>query len=196
AVLRAGDTGSVSLTVFSSARVSSIECMLHLDETRLTNIAIEALVPELATDLRQTSNSSYNLSFTAASGRALQGTAPLARLRFATLPGQTSAFVPLRIRSLACTRADSGLTPTPLSDDGRVVIIGEHPLLHALLGGAGQRDLMLYGRPGAIYTIESSTDVTRADAWAPWRQVTLTNLFDRVSLSNSQPGTLFLRARE
>src|SRR5262249_49506197 len=131
-VLNAGESNSVPIDLFSSTELLNLQCVLHFAGERLTNLAIEELTPEVAgISLQPADASSASLAITAAPGHTLLGAQHLARLHFTTLAGQSSAITSLSLSSVSGTKATDGLTPTHLANNGRIIIVGDQPLLEA-----------------------------------------------------------------
>jgi hypothetical protein len=196
-VLNAGENNSVPIDVFSSASLLSLQFDLHFPADRLTNVTFEALAPELANlSVQIVDSNTAALTFTATAGNTLQSTQQLARLHFETLVGQPSAFAPLNISSVACARATDGLTPTMLVNDGRIVIVGAQAMLEAVLSGAGQRQLVLYSKPGVTNIIQSRTSLATSAVWANRNSYTVTNLVRTVPAPSPTAPLIFYRLRQ
>jgi hypothetical protein len=126
------------------------------------------------------------------------------------MPVHASTIVPLQVRFLSGVRApntgggsggsggDGGLAPTPLVNDGRVIVLGEQPLLEARTLSANQREVAVYGLPGRTYTLESSTHPKQADAWQTWRNVTLSEQGDWKTVTSDGSGLpeIFYRTKQ
>lgn len=196
AVLRSGDTSSVPLEVNATAGLTALQFALRFTDGRLTNLTLEPLAPQLTAFMLQTTGpGSALLSFAASGVPSLQGSQTLARLHFFAPPGARSAFIPVLVTDPAYTRAATGLAPSALLNDGRVTVVEAEPLVEALLGTNNTRELTLYGKVGVAYTIETSANVT-PPAWVSWTEVTLTNLYQPLTLTNPPTPSLFFRARE
>ena len=59
------------------------------------------------------------------------------------------------------------------ASSGRIVFLGNEPLLEAVLLPGKQRVLNLYGKPGAAYALETSSDPGDPSSWLVWRRVPL-----------------------
>src|SRR5262249_37105312 len=95
-VVNAGETNSVPIDLFSTAELLDWQCVVQFVGERLTDVALEELTPDLASmSLQMSGANTAALSFTAMPGHTMQGTQQLARLRFTTVAGQTSTFMPL-----------------------------------------------------------------------------------------------------
>jgi hypothetical protein len=101
---------------------------------------------------------------TALPGGTLPIGAPLASLAFDTLPDASSAFVHLRPQELVAATTASEVLTNGLVRPGRIVVIGQEPLLEPL--NLPPRELVLWAAPGFGYR----TDFTPAldAAWQPW----------------------------
>jgi Bacterial Ig domain/Calcineurin-like phosphoesterase/Immunoglobulin domain/Fibronectin type III domain len=197
AVLQTGEEGTVALQVFSSAGLTQLQFALHYPEGLLNDLTVEALAPLLtALSLQTTGPGSAVLTCGASPNQPLQGPQTLARLRFTVAAGQPSAFAALEVSDLNCTRATEGLLPSALLNPGRLTVVGDQPLLEIRPGTAGGTDLVLYGKNGVLYNLESSPHLGEAAAWTLWRQVTLTSLPHVEALPNPMEAGTFYRARE
>jgi hypothetical protein len=200
-VMLANTNGAVPLDFYSSAELESLECVLQLPAERFSNLSIEELAPALAgTTLVMTGPGTATVTFTALPGNTLQGTQQLARLHFFANDGQTSAFVPLVVSSVQSTRADEGLAPTHLANDGRITVIGTQPLLENRFSTNGQREVVVYGRPGVNYPVQYATNLANGGTWFPRGTASMgTNLVRVVPVGNTVPPisvrAVFYRAR-
>lgn len=101
----------------------------------------------------------------------------------------------LQIPDTVGTQPDGTLARNFAPQSGRVVVVGEEPLLEAYIGTSGRPALVLYGQIGTNYVIEANADLGNTNGWQPVWQGTLTDLF---LLIEPAPGTgqvLFYRAR-
>ena len=193
-MLLTGTNGTVPIDFFTSANLSELECVLPLPANRLSNLSVEPLAPERAAValLMQDANTAL-LTFTVTNGNSLQGTQKLARLNFQTAVAQNSAFVPLQFSSVDATAVAEGVDPTILVNDGRLTILGTQSLIEALRTSAG-RELVLYGRPGALLTIQSRFGMT--GAWANRTSFTMTNMSRVVAAPSAAAPIIYFRLRQ
>jgi hypothetical protein len=195
AVVDVGQSTNVLLDCAATAPLTNLALTVLLPTDRLTNFALENLVSSFANAALDTTQAGkVSITFGALPGQTIAGTQHLARLHFTTPAGQSSSFNALQLTNIIAQRAQPGLAPTILKNDGRVVIVNGQPLLEAATSGAA-RTLTLYGRPGATYVIESS-----ASPFGPWQfstSVTLSNLYSTADASaSSGASAIFFRARE
>jgi hypothetical protein len=81
-----------------------------------------------------------------------------------------------------------GAAPTLITIDGRVAILGTQPLLESRISG-GQRQLVIYGKVGTNYTVQSRTSLAPPATWANRSTVAMTNNV-RVIAAPAGPGSL------
>jgi len=174
-LMNAGESNTIPLDLFSSAPLQNLQLRLSLNREHLKNLTIEPMLPEaITTAVDQSNPNLLSFNFTAEDGISLQGTQQLARLHFNTTTDQLSAIVPLSIESLTYSLATNGPEPTVILNEGRVVVLGNRPLLEARME-AGQRQLVLYGRSGSNYTIQSRFNLLPGNVWANRSTITMTN---------------------
>jgi hypothetical protein len=197
-ITRAGQTTNVPINVVCSAPLSNLTFAISLPSDRLTTLSLQNLVPAIANATLDASTPNVALlTFTALPGQSLSGTQQLARLNFTAAPGQTSTFIPLELGNVSGQRAQPGLAPTLLLNNGRVVMVDGQPLLEAARSYLdGARWLTIYGRSGSNYMIETSTNPANPAAWQSWRVVGVTNLVGTTTADAGTNGAIiFYRAR-
>ena len=137
----------------------------------------------------------YLLRFATCTNQFLMGTQHLAWLHFTAVCTQSSAFVNLEIPETVGTQPDGTPARNFAPVAGRVVIIGEEPLLEAVMGTNRQPELILYGQVGTTNVVEANPNLDNASGWQPRCQVTLTNLFQTFACEGVTNRTMFYRAR-
>jgi hypothetical protein len=195
-LMNAGESNTIPIDLFTSVALQNLQLRLSLKREHLKNLSIESMVPQaIETAVDQSSPDVLSFNFTASEGAFLQGTQQLARLHFNTTSDQISAIVPLTIESLTYTRMETGPDPTVILNDGRVVILGNRPLLEARLNG-GQRQLVLYGRVGSNYTIQSRLNLAPGNAWANRSTLTMTNSVRVVPAPSQTAPVIYFQLRQ
>jgi hypothetical protein len=86
---------------------------------------------------------------------------------------QHSAFVPVVIGPSIGTASDGTLVTNYVTQAGRVVVVGQDPLLEAGMDTNGQAQLTIYSLPGSTNLLLSTTNLV---AWVIKQQVISTNL--------------------
>jgi hypothetical protein len=166
-VLLAGQSGHVPVWLISTVPLTNLSMTLVAPADRLGGYSLQTLVPQICTNtITPLSNDLHRLNFVACPGQSLIGTQQVAWLNFTTVSNQSSAFVRLEFTDLVGRMADGTPVANFAPQSGRVVVIGEEPLLEMIHGTNGQPLLILYGKPASGYTVESRPDLT-AGAWQP-----------------------------
>jgi len=194
-VMEGGRRTNVLLECATTAALTNLSVTLLLPTNRLTAPVVENLAPLVALlALDDSQPGRVALNFAALPGQSLAGTQILARVNFTAAPAPISAFVPLRLDEVTAARALPGLAPSLLLNHGRAVVLNREPLVEAFTT-SNTRTLVLYGRPGTNYTVESAPGPL-----GPWQALTSITLaspftvFD-ISASTNAPG-IFYRAIE
>jgi hypothetical protein len=193
-VVQVGTTGSVPVTVFSSAGVTNLSFILAYPTNRFANWTIAASNSVVGTATAQTLDSAQAIfNVTAAAGGSLQGSALLGSVFFKALPAP-SAFVPLTVASAAGTKSDQSAVGSIVTGAGRVVVIGAQSLLEAKIEAGSQRQVVLYGNPGDSYQLAYTTNLAGTN-WLPIWRVPMTNLYQTFGVGDVVP-QVFYRAWE
>ena len=162
---------------------------------RLTGLRLESLIPEICgASLTPLSNSLYWLSLPACSNRFLIGTQQVAWLYFTTVSNQSSAFVSLQLDNTVGFQQDGTEARNFAPQSGRLVIIGNDPLLEAFIATNRQPSLNLYGKPGPSYVVETATDVR--GPWTTNQVTTLTDLWTPLTVPANQPQQFYRAKRQ
>jgi len=195
APLNAGDNGTVPFTLFSSAPMQDMQCIVTLPGDRLTNSSAELLSSPAASLAVQTPDSNtLALTVTALAGQTLQGTQRVT-LRFGSVLNQSSAFLPLRVTGLTGTRAVEGYQPSALATDGKVTVIGDQPLVEVFPTNSG-RALLLYGKKSTTYNLEYNTNLLMTN-WLLRGAVSMGTTNMRLqSVGTTVPPPVFYRLRK
>ena len=192
----AGQGGSIPITLEAATFLASLSFTLSLPTNRFGSLSLQALVPQLASaSLRPLGPNTLLVALGAGPGQNLLGNQQIAQLNFVAASNQTSAFVPLTPQTLQGTNTDGSVVSQTVAQPGRLVIVGQQALLEALRTSGGARSLALYGRPGASYQIQYSTDLSKAGNWTGLIRVPMTSIMEVFPLDNSPPAA-FYRAYE
>lgn len=183
------------MTLSGNVGPTSLTFALAVPSTQLTNLSLQNPAPQTGTlSIEPAGGDSYLIRISAVPGQVLSRAQPLGQLEFTAVPGQVSAFVPLRLSNLSADQANGEPVPKPLTHDGRVAVIGLAPLVEALLSANEARTVVLYGTPGKNYAVERATNQVNAP-WTLFGQSRLTNQFQRFDAGRTNQ-TWFYRARE
>jgi len=219
-VMQVCETNRLPVTLITTVPLTNVAMTLEMPAGHLENLTLEALLPEICRvtiepGLLLTSSLSpsggeggapapgegvkqpYLLSFATCTNQSLIGTQQLAWLHFNTVCTQQSAFVNLQIPHTVGTQPDGTLARNFAPQFGRVVVVGNEPLLEAYISTNGQPALVLYAQPGTTNLLETTTSLADPVSWSPDRTVTMptTNLFQVIEPVCTNRCTLFFRAR-
>jgi hypothetical protein len=120
----------------------------------------------------------------------------VARLSFLAL-SNSSAFVPLQVSNLTAWQSDGLAMPRTLANSGRVVVVGEAPLIEALSATDGLRNMALYGNPGTTNIVEACTLLNDGESWLPIPpQVVFTNHCTTIQVPKDANSVIIYRVRK
>ena len=166
----AGNSSSVPVTLQTSLPLTNITTILQVPASGLTNWTLLAASPEItSTLLQQLGTNQYSISLTLNPALSPGDSRTLAQLAFLSGPQAHSAFVPLNLPSLSGVQSDGSIAPKPGSVNGRVAVMAREPLLEAWLAGNTNRNLTLYGIPGASYELDYATNLLSPNWQFGWR---------------------------
>ena len=190
-IVQTGETGSVAIAMSVSTPVTNVNFTLDILPPGLTNFALAAPAPPLASaKLQQTAPAQFQVSLAAAPGQTLTNSPTLSLLNFRALAGASSSFVLLRVSAVTADQPDGVPLGRTLADDGRVVVVGTAPLLEAVNGAPFQ--LVLFAPPGPSYTVRGTMTLTPPLDWAPiWNGPVGSNLFQVIPVPATNTSSFF-----
>jgi hypothetical protein len=192
-VVQAGQSTCVPVNLVATVGLTNLSFSLAYSSGFLTNWNVTASNSAVASAAAQSVDSSHaQFSFSVQSGQALQGKSVLGSICLDSLPGM-SAFVPLTVAKIGATGPNNSPVTNVIGQMGRVVVIGPQSLLEASLGTNSSRTLTLYGNPGVSYNLLSTTNLTDS-SWITMGNVTLTDLFQTISLGSATNQMQFFKA--
>jgi hypothetical protein len=187
-VVLTGETNSVPLTLVAGVDVAGMQFSLAIDTLRLTNVALTNLGPTVSSaTLVPGASNRVDLLFSASSGQTFPAGGALAQLQFQALAGAMSGFVWLKPSSVTGTRSGGGTLTNGIGGAGRVVVVGNLPVLEVVRGA--NPSVMQYAWPGFLYQLESSTNLL--NGWNTAVTIDQSNRAVNVGLSNLPPAQFF-----
>ncbi len=172
--LLAGASNSVPLRLDTGADLTNLAFLLETDLSRITNLALQSLAPEVASSgLRQVGSNRFQLQFASRDDASLQGSLALARLAFQAVPAEHSAIVPLTAQSLVGWLRDGRTLDRGAAGAGRVFVIDREPIVDLQRATNGLAVLSVYGLPGQRYALASATNLAAAPVWTAVRDLVL-----------------------
>jgi hypothetical protein len=198
-VLRAGERGRLPINLDSSETLTNLTMVLDAPLERVGDFATEIYAPELcAHSIVQTSNLLHRITLSTCSNQWLIATQgqQVAWLYLSAASNQSSAFLWVTLTNTVAAHPDGTRVTNYLAQSGRIVVVGEQPLLEAIRSTNGQPALVIYAPTGTTNIIESTSDFTWPVDWIEepaLSPVVMTNLFRELSLVNPNR-TMFYRA--
>lgn len=171
-----GETSSVPVRLSSGVELSDLRFTIETPIVSLANFTLTPVAAEVSSaTLTPEGTNRSRVTLTPAPDEVFLGDSELARLGFTALPAGPSLILPLLVKDVEARRSDGSLVNNTVAEEGRVIIVGEEPLLEAHRTGstADTKHLTLYGRPGRSYEIQSSA-LNAPVSWTMVDEVQLT----------------------
>ena len=182
------------LNLLSTANVTNINSMFYSPDDRLTNLGLTLLAPEVgAGSLVPFAPNAKSLNLGTVPGQGLQGNHLIGEINFVGTASR-STFIPLLVDNITALRDTGVPIPRALAGTGRVVVVGNEPLLEAIMTTNHQRLLVLYGEPGNGYVVQTSTSLEVPMQWQTAWQGSLTNLSLTIQAPGNTNGSIYYRA--
>jgi hypothetical protein len=183
-VLESGSSGKLPVKLVSTVPLTSLSMSLATDTARLTNLWLEPIMPEICSQSLDTvTNGLIHLSFATCDGQFLVGTQQIAWLHFDTVSNATSAFIQLNFVDTVGQQPDGTPVKNFAPQSGTLVVIGEQPLLQALIDRSGQTSLVLYGKLGWNCRLERTTELSPGGSWNEVLRTNLPDLYTPVTIN-------------
>ena len=196
-VVQAGQTSSVPIRLISTVQLTNmVFSVLHPPE-RFGNFALLVNTQQVsAPRVQNSAPGQEDVSFGLPEDRVLHGPTNVGQLCFTAMGGQSSAFVPLEIVDVEGRKPNGVLVANAYGQSGRVVVVGEQPLLEAFIATNGQLALILYAQPGTTNLLQRTTSLNAPAEWQPMGRTVTSNLIEIIQPILMPERTLFLRARK
>ncbi|HZM06037.1 MAG TPA: hypothetical protein VFC44_23805 [Candidatus Saccharimonadales bacterium] len=195
-VVQAGQSTCLPINLLSTVPLTNLDFTLAYASGFLTNLSITPSNSALTLAFAGTVDPFHtDLSFSIfQSGHTLQGSSILGSLCLNTLP-RASAFVRLAAANAFGLASNHIFVTNFVFQMARVVVIGNQPLLDSSLDANSNLTLTLYGNPGVRYDLLASTNLI-GSSWSTADSVTLTDLFQVISLGSATNQMQFFKAVE
>jgi hypothetical protein len=99
------------------------------------------------------------------------------RVSFCGFSGIRGNLFWLRHSYLSCSQPAGVVVSNLFAQAGRVVVVGEEPLLEALRSTNGFIQVMLYAPTQSTNRVDATSELPPIGTWSLWQQVSMTNLF-------------------
>ncbi|HOB97203.1 MAG TPA: CARDB domain-containing protein [Verrucomicrobiota bacterium] len=193
--LLAGEAGSVPVRIDTRADVRQLTFDLRIDGDRLHDLRLTPRPDAVAgSSFLSVGPGQWRCQLDAAEGRPFSGLVTLGDLAFATASDAPSTAVALGVSALEAVRSSGQIIRHGWGQDGRVLVIGEQPILE--VSPEPDLPLALYGRPGRTYEIRSTTDLAGGAPWRPTGRVLLEGRFMLIDRPLPEEANAFHRAVE
>ncbi|HKQ40044.1 MAG TPA: putative Ig domain-containing protein, partial [Verrucomicrobiae bacterium] len=181
-VVLSGGSNTVPITIYTTTPATNVTFDFEMHVNRLANFSLDPpAAPLSSATLQPLGGNRYRVQLGAAASQHFAGEQIVSHLRFTALSGLPSTFVPLEVLTVTARQTDGEPVPRALGSDGRVVYLGNEPLLE-ILPRQDHLDLTLYGIPAPSYTIESKTSLVPTVNWAQYWQGPSSNLSEVFSV--------------
>jgi hypothetical protein len=179
-LLLQGASGVLPVNLRTARPLTNLELTVVAPPGLLTGVSLEPIIPQICSGtVTPLAGGLLRLELGACPSQWLSGTQQIAWLQFTVASNQPSAFVWPALTGLQGTDNQGYGVAVFGQQPGRLVVVGQEPLLDCVFGTNQQPTLVLYGIPAATYALDWRADLA-GGAW----QTVLTGL----SLTNiSQP---------
>jgi hypothetical protein len=195
AVLLAGDSATLPITLGTSARLTNVTFSVEFSGSFTAWSIQPASGSGVQADLLTIETNRLRISLSAGGGTLPASAQPIAQLGFTVAADQPSAFILLTNGIVTALRSDGTGVNRTLYNYGRVISILNDPLLEAVADTNSVRSIILYGRPGNSHTVETSSEPRPDGTWNHRSDHPLSTLFQVIPLNGEFSGTLFYRVR-
>ena len=193
-VIQTGHDSCVPVNFVSTVAMTNLSFSVIGPPNYFTNWSISITNELLDTAMVEPIDAAQaRFSINSHSGSVLEGSVGVGMVCFDALPVH-SAFTSLRIANVQGIESDGTHVSFNAEASGRVVVVGLEPLVEASIASDLRRLLTLYGKPGASYLTEYSTELTTTN-WADGWRVPMTNLYQTFEATGQLP-QVFYRAKE
>lgn len=172
-IVESGSTGTLPLTLLSSAGVTNISMTLSLPSDRFTNLrVVDPLAQSARSSVTPLGSDQHRVTFDINEGLTIVGSNRLGLLEFDAAVGQQSSFVPVTLDEFTAPKADGTLAPNILTADGRIIVVDQEPLLESVRTN-GRPRIFLYGRAGDAFEVDVTDQL--GGEWTPFGRVPMTS---------------------
>jgi hypothetical protein len=194
--MAAGDSNWVTLNLLSTVELTNLSLTVVYPPERFTNLWVwvdtNQVSPPYTTNLP---GGHYLISFDLPADQILHGPTNVGELWLMAVPDQASAFVPLLVTNVVGFKPDGTNAANAYGYPGRVVVVGQEPLLEALHSTTNEVLLFLYSQTNATCTLETTTNILLAPEWLHVMTFNPTNLETHVTWTNQGEPARFFRLK-
>jgi hypothetical protein len=185
--LEGGQSASIPVYLASNDGVTDLVFTVQVPENLLTNWTLTTTSPQIASATLQDFTTNILISLSTTPGQSLQGTQQISWLNFQAVTNQPSGFISLPVTGITGIKPNAALYSYYVSHPGSVVVVQDQPLLQPTISSNLMRNLILYGKLGANYELQFTTNLGPLSDWQPLLDYTQTNGVINLGLDSSNP---------
>jgi len=193
-IIYAGSNGFLGIYLKCNAAITNVTADLDLPLKRFTNFNIVPVAVQGGNATLE-GERTLRLNLRVDSHQTYSQPRLVARLTYQSVLDQISAIVPVGVTAMTSTRPDGLPLDAVTGYGGRIIVVAKQPILEALRGAEVLRTLMVYGREGTQYRIQSAA-VPESRTWPDYMSVTLTNIAHRLDGMTPTNANRFYRAQQ
>lgn len=163
--LEGGQAATLPIRVSSNRGFTNLTFAVAVEPSMFTNWTLEAVAPQLDAATLEDQRTNLVIHLGARAGQSVTAAGEVARLHFSAVSGTGSAFVPVPVADVMAAKPDGTPYQNYVNQAGEIALVQAQPLLRGQVISQA-RQLLLYGRVGASYTLQSADGLG-----APWQDV-------------------------
>jgi hypothetical protein len=173
--LEAGQSSEIPIYVDSDAGMTNLAFTVQVPPNTLTNLSLVSTSPQIASATLQNQTSNFLISFSTMPNQFLQGTQLVSQLNFLALTNVPSAFVTLAPQNLSALKPDGLSYSNYIAHPGLVELVEDQPLMLATAAVNSNVNLTFFGKVGASYQLQGTTNIFDPNSWRPLLNYMQTN---------------------
>ena len=189
--LLAGQSGSLPVSVASSDGLTNLQFTIDWPSNRLHSATFTAIAPQIGSSSLQDYGTNIVIELQATPGQVLQGSQQIGWLNFSSDPSQSTAYIPLPLINMAAAKTNGVAYSNYVAQQGAVIVVQDQAYVLPGLGMNIGRLLTVYGKVGAIYQLQYSTNAFPPNTWYPTFNFTQTNGIMSVSVDSTNPFIIY-----
>jgi hypothetical protein len=184
-ILLVGSSTNIPIYLVSVVGLTNVSLEWLTPPHLFTNFSLQLVSTQICSSALTPLTNGVQIQFATCPGQWLTGSQLVAWLSFTLVTNQPSAFIYPGVAALQAAERNGHEVANFTPGAGRIVAVGEQPLLECVLTNTLQPWLVLYGKLGTNYNLLWRTNVMQL-AWQPFvTNLTMTNL----SLPIAPPAT-------
>jgi hypothetical protein len=189
-----GQFVKLPLNLITSANLTNLSFTLEVPPDRIHSLWFQGAVPVTNVQLTVPDATRPVVTFQTSPTQTFQGTQTVGRIWFEIPPDQSPGVANLVVQGPAAGEIDGNIFTNIIANVGRIIVVTEGPLMEAVRIGQNQVQLDLYGQPGPVYELQTSTDLE--GAWSTAATLTLTNTIQSLVWTNQMEHARYFRLRK